>query len=59
MIEIKQFTRPSCGANFTSTQNCVYCGSLLVSSENKGIDLSKTKYINNTRVPNITLSTVQ
>lgn len=37
---------PNCGANFTNTTNCEYCGSLLVRFVDKGIDLSKTSYIN-------------
>lgn len=37
---------PNCGANFTNTTNCEYCGSLLVRFVDKGIDLSKTSYTN-------------
>lgn len=41
---------PNCGAPATNMQNCNFCGSLLVRFADKGIDLSKTKYINNETV---------
>ena len=41
---------PNCGAPATNLQNCNFCGSLLVRFADKGIDLSKTKYINNETV---------
>lgn len=36
---------PNCGANYTNTTNCEYCGSLLVRFVEKGIDLSNTSYL--------------
>lgn len=36
---------PNCGANYTNTNNCEYCGSLLVRFVEKGIDLSNTSYL--------------
>lgn len=45
-MEIKTITCPNCGANTTNAQNCEYCGSLLVRFVDKGIDLSKTSYTN-------------
>lgn len=45
-MEIKTITCPNCGANTTNAQNCEYCGSLLVRFADKGIDLSKTSYTN-------------
>ncbi len=47
MNEGKFLTCPNCGANITNTQNCEYCGSLLVRFVDKGIDLSNTSYLNN------------
>lgn len=41
---------PNCGANYTNVNNCEYCGSLLVRFVEKGIDLSKTSYLNNDNV---------
>lgn len=37
---------PNCGANATNHDNCEYCGSLLVRFAEKGIDLTKTTYLN-------------
>lgn len=36
---------PNCGANATNADNCEFCGSLLVRFVDKGIDLSKTSYL--------------
>lgn len=47
MSELKTYVCPNCGANTTNTQNCEYCGSLLVRFVEKGIDLSQTSYTNN------------
>lgn len=46
-MELKTYVCPNCGANTTNTQNCEYCGSLLVRFVEKGIDLSHTTYTNN------------
>ena len=46
MAELKSYTCPNCGANTTNADNCEYCGSLLVRFVEKGIDLSKTTYLN-------------
>lgn len=43
--EMKALVCPHCGANTTNTQNCEYCGSLLVRFVDKGIDISNTSYI--------------
>lgn len=48
MNEGRFLTCPNCGANITNTQNCEYCGSLLVRFADRGIDLSKTTYLDNT-----------
>lgn len=45
-MELKVLKCPNCGANTTNAQNCDYCGSLLVRFVDKGIDLSKTSYTN-------------
>lgn len=45
MTDVKQLTCPNCGANITNTRNCEYCGSLLVRFVDKGIDISKTSYL--------------
>ena len=45
MTDVKQLTCPNCGANITNTQNCEYCGSLLVRFVDKDIDISKTSYL--------------
>lgn len=50
MAEIKTYVCPNCGANTTNTQNCEYCGSLLVRFVEKGIDVNKTSYTNNDNV---------
>lgn len=50
MTELKSYVCPNCGANTTNTQNCEYCGSLLVRFVEKGIDLSHTSYLNNNAV---------
>ena len=49
-MELKSYVCPNCGANTTNTQNCEYCGSLLVRFVEKGIDLSHTSYLNNNAV---------
>jgi len=49
-MELKSYVCPNCGANTTNTQNCDYCGSLLVRFVEKGIDLSHTVYLNNDEV---------
>ena len=49
-MELKTYVCPNCGANTTNTQNCEYCGSLLVRFMEKGIDLSHTSYTNNDAV---------
>lgn len=49
MSDTKQIICPNCGANITNTQNCEYCGSLLVRFVDKGIDMSKTNYLNDTK----------
>ena len=41
---------PNCGAPATNSQNCNFCGSLLVRFADKGIDLSTTSYLNNDEV---------
>ena len=45
-MELRVLKCPNCGANTTNAQNCEYCGSLLVRFVDKGIDLSKTSYTN-------------
>lgn len=50
MTELKSYVCPNCGANTTNTQNCEYCGSLLVRFVEKGIDLSHTSYLNDNAV---------
>lgn len=47
-MEIKSIICPNCGANTTNAENCEYCGSLLVRFVDKGIDLSKTSFTNDT-----------
>ena len=42
----KVITCPNCGASTTNVENCEHCGSFLVRFVDKGIDLSKTSYIN-------------
>lgn len=49
-MEVKTFVCPNCGANTTNTQNCEYCGSLLVRFVERGIDLSHTTYTSNEAV---------
>lgn len=49
-MELKTLVCPNCGANTTNTQNCEYCGSLLVRFVERGIDLSHTSYLNNDAV---------
>lgn len=46
----RTFVCPNCGASITNTQNCEYCGSLLVRFIDKGIDLQKTSYLDNSLV---------
>ena len=46
----KTLVCPNCGANITNYRNCEYCGSLLVRFVDKGIDLQKTSYLDNTEV---------
>lgn len=41
---------PNCGASSTNHTNCEYCGSLLVRFVDKGIDLSATSYLTNSKV---------
>ena len=50
MSELKTYVCPNCGANATNTQNCEYCGSLLVRFVDKGIDLSSTSYLDDSFV---------
>lgn len=50
MTEVKSYVCPNCGANTTNTQNCDYCGSLLVRFVERNIDLSGTAYLNNDKV---------
>ena len=50
MTEVKSYVCPNCGANTTNTQNCDYCGSLLVRFVERDIDLSGTAYLNNDNV---------
>lgn len=46
---------PNCGANYTNTTNCEYCGSLLVRFVEKGIDLTKTSYTDDSKtLPGLT-----
>lgn len=47
MAELKTYVCPNCGACTTNTQNCEYCGSLLVRFAEKGIDISGTSYLDN------------
>lgn len=42
----KVITCPNCGVSTTNVENCEHCGSFLVRFVDKGIDLSKTSYIN-------------
>lgn len=44
MNEGRFLTCPNCGANITNTQNCEYCGSLLVRFVENNIPLDKSKY---------------
>lgn len=46
MSELKVLKCPNCGANTTNAENCEFCGSLLVRFVDKGIELSKTSYTN-------------
>lgn len=41
---------PNCGASSKNHTNCEYCGSLLVRFVDKGIDLSTTSYLTNSKV---------
>lgn len=50
MAELTHYRCPNCGASITNTENCEYCGSLLVRFVKRGIDLSKTSYMSNDRV---------
>lgn len=50
MAELTHYRCPNCGASITNTDNCEYCGSLLVRFTKRGIDLSKTSYLSNDRV---------
>ena len=50
MSEFKSYICPNCGANTTNSQNCDYCGSLLVRFVEKKINLSQTTYLDNTQV---------
>jgi len=50
MTEIKTVVCPNCGANTTNTENCEYCGSLLVRFADKGIDITNTTYLDNSAV---------
>ncbi len=50
MAELTHYRCPNCGASITNTENCEYCGSLLVRFVKRGIDLSKTSYLSNDRV---------
>lgn len=50
MAELTHYRCPNCGASITNTENCEYCGSLLVRFTKRGIDLSKTSYLSNDRV---------
>ncbi len=43
-MELKTLVCPHCGANTNNTQNCEYCGSLLVRFVDKGIDISDSSY---------------
>lgn len=47
---------PNCGANITNTENCEYCGSLLVRFIEKGIDLKNTNYLDNSHIFDTLLS---
>ena len=49
-MDLKTFVCPNCGANTSNTENCEYCGSLLVRFVERGIDLSHTSYLNNDAV---------
>lgn len=50
MSELTHYRCPNCGASITNTENCEYCGSLLVRFTKRGIDLSKTSYMSNDKV---------
>ncbi len=50
MAELTHYRCPNCGASITNTENCEYCGSLLVRFVKRGIDLSKTSYMSNDQV---------
>lgn len=43
--DVKAVVCPHCGANATNSQNCEYCGSLLVRFVDKGIDINHTSYL--------------
>lgn len=47
MAELKTYVCPNCGASTTNSQNCEYCGSLLVRFAEKGIDINETPYFDN------------
>ena len=50
MAEQMKHVCPNCGANTTSIENCEHCGSLLVRFAEKGIDISRTNYLDNSIV---------
>lgn len=50
MSELKTYVCPNCGASTTNTQNCEYCGSLLVRFAEKGIDISNTSYKSDAKI---------
>ncbi len=47
MNNIKIYKCPNCGANATNSDNCEYCGSMLVRFAARNIDTQKTSYIDN------------
>lgn len=50
MAELKTYVCPNCGASTTNSQNCEYCGSLLVRFAEKGIDISNTTYKSDAKI---------
>ena len=51
--DVKTLVCPHCGANATNTQNCEYCGSLLIRFADKGIDISHTSYLSDCKYPGL------
>jgi hypothetical protein len=41
---------PNCGANITNTQNCEFCGSLLIRLQQQGIDIEQAGYKDDSKI---------